>query len=179
MSNSKRFSNPVAEGNELNNSLGEDQIAKLCTQLPQEKQPQRDLFSGIEFAIQANEQNTGRGGATKPMLYGLAASVCLVAFVAYFSYQSGVSNSGQKLVKLLSEQHQQQKESLLASYAGTPEKTQNWQQQSQDLDKAAIAIKKALENDPNNAALLKMLKKVHEQQITLIERVHAPAWQQI
>ena len=44
---------------------------------------------------------------------------------------------------------------------------------------AADAIKAALENDPNNMALLRMLQSVYQQQIDLIERVHAPKWQQI
>ena len=65
------------------------------------------------------------------------------------------------------------------SLQGQATLTENWQQQLEELDEAAIAIKKALENEPNNVALLKMLKKVHQQQIMLIERVHAPAWKTI
>lgn len=157
-----------------------DSIAELCAQLPAEKLPQRDLYKGIEFAINAPQTTIASG---KSIVYGLAASVCLVALVGYFSYQTGAENSGQQViqqvVQQMSAQHAEQKQSLLASYAGTAEMTQNWQQQLSELDDAADAIKQALENDPNNIALLKMLKRVHEQQIALIERVHAPAWQQI
>ena len=57
--------------------------------------------------------------------------------------------------------------------------TNNWQQQLAELDSAAEAIKKALLNEPDNMALLKMLQSVHQQQINLIERVHSPKWSQI
>ncbi|AGH47072.1 hypothetical protein C427_4973 [Paraglaciecola psychrophila 170] len=48
-----------------------------------------------------------------------------------------------------------------------------------ELDDAADAIKTALENEPNNMALLKMLQSVHQQQINIIERVHSPKWSQL
>jgi hypothetical protein len=174
--------------NESNSQSKGDKIEALIRQLPKEKQPQRDLFTGIEYALttvssaQALDDSgasTSSKAASKRPIYAIAASVCLVAMVGYFSYQSGASKTGEQLVNQLSAQHAEQKQLLLASFAGTPEKTQNWQQQLQELDDAAAAIKKALENEPNNVALLKMLKKVHEQQIALIERVHAPAWQSI
>ncbi|WP_346993140.1 hypothetical protein [Alteromonas gracilis] len=47
------------------------------------------------------------------------------------------------------------------------------------MDDAADAIKTALKEDPDNSALIKMLHHVYQQQIALIERVHAPKWQQI
>lgn len=168
----------------MSNNQSKDSIAELVDQLPIEKYPQRDLFKGIQYAISSGSINTDAGSQydikkLSTIIYGLAASVCLVALVGYFSYQSGASQKDQQLVMQLSEQHAQQKEMLLASFAGTPEKTANWQQQLDELDDAALAIKKALKHQPNNVALLKMLKKVHEQQIALIERVHAPAWQSI
>ena len=76
-------------------------------------------------------------------------------------------------------QQQQQVSSLLASYQSTPALTEDWQQQLKELDDAADAIKTALKEDPDNSALIKMLHHVYQQQIALIERVHAPKWQQI
>ena len=86
---------------------------------------------------------------------------------------------GYALVESMSQQQQQQVTSLLASYQSVPAVTDNWQAQMNELDDAALAIKTALKNDPNNAALIRMLHQVYQQQIALIERVHAPKWQQI
>ena len=80
---------------------------------------------------------------------------------------------------MLSSQHQTQRDQLLVSLEGQPALTENWQEQLQELDDAAAAIKAALAQDPNNAALLKMLQNVYQQQISLIERVHSPKWRQI
>jgi hypothetical protein len=86
--------------------------------------------------------------------------------------------TGDELVAALSAQHEEQKSALLIQYQGRTALTQNWQQQLAELDSAAVAIKKALANEPNNMALLKMLQSVHQQQINLIERVHSPKWSQ-
>jgi hypothetical protein len=67
----------------------------------------------------------------------------------------------------------------LVRFQDQPALTQNWQDQLTGLDDADDAIKTALENKPNNMALLKMLQSVHQQQITLIERMHSPKWQQL
>ncbi len=154
--------------------------------MQKERMPERDLWPGIEHALihksDLSLDEVSNINSKKMMfkpVYALAASVTLVAFVGYFSFQSGVVTTSEGLAQQLNEQHIQQRESLLASLKDQPTTTENWQQQLNELDEAAAAIRKALENEPNNAALLRMLKRVHQQQIALIERVHAPAWQQI
>ncbi|MDO6568531.1 hypothetical protein Q4561_15775 [Alteromonas sp. 1_MG-2023] len=87
--------------------------------------------------------------------------------------------AGYALVDALSQQQNEQMTALLASYDKTPELSENWQAQLEELDDAAGVIRAALKDDPSNRALLKMLQHVYQQQITLIERVHAPKWQQI
>ena len=57
--------------------------------------------------------------------------------------------------------------------------TENWQQQLSELDRAARDILEALEQDPGNMDLLKMLRNVYQQQLNLVERVHQPKWQYI
>jgi len=140
--------------------------------------PERNLWTGIEHAIAEEEQSRPSLTKVRPF-YAIAASAVVLGFVAMMSFYSGKNLSGQALVEQLSAQHLQQKQSLLVSLQGQVTLTENWQQQLQELDEAAEAIKKALANEPNNMALLQMLKNVHQQQIALIERVHAPAWQQI
>ena len=144
--------------------------------LPSEQAPDRDLWLGIEKAI--SKPHSTKLSAAK-MTYGLAASLVVMSFVAWFSFQSGKTVQGSELVAVLSEQHQAQKQALLVQYKNQTSATENWQQQISELDEAANAIKKALEEEPNNPALLKMLKHVYEQQMSLIERVHAPSWNQI
>lgn len=154
----------------------EQNLQQRLSRLPEERQPERDLWPGIEHALNAR-QNTPAGWRK---VSALAASVMLVGLLGWLSLsQWQASDQQQQLAVLLSEQHQQQKDYLLAAYANQPALTDNWQQQLEELDEAASAIKLALEQDPQNMTLLKMLKQVHQQQIDLIERVHTPKYQQI
>ena len=174
----------VAATNVDNKTDIEQRINEGIKHINPEKQPERDLWRGIEQAIQnsdkgirftgGNRQYTGM----KPML-AMAASVMLVAIISWTSFESGKSIQGDALVAAMSEQHNSQKQSLLISFKDQPAATNNWQQQIDELDEAAAAIKKALEEEPNNSALLRMLKNVYEQQMAIIERVHEPSWSRI
>lgn len=170
-------------------------------QLPQEKQPSRDLWQGIDIALtevssqgmlQAPTQvavQTKSGAikfvevlrdwvSIKPM--ALAASVMLMAFVSWnSSHQLTPPSSSTQLVMQMMKQHEEQKSVLLASFADAPELTSNWQAQLQELEDAASAIESVLQSDPENITLLKMLQHVHQQQLELIETVHKPSWQTI
>jgi len=153
----------------------EQRLASELKSLPKEQLPQRDLWAGIEYGLQDEQKN-------KPRVSYLAsaAALAMVSVVAWFNIQPPTSqNQGNELVKLLSVQHQQQKQNLLVSFQAQPALTDNWQEQLKELDEAADAIKKALQQDENNLALLQMLQQVHQQQIDLIERVHAPKWRKI
>ncbi len=161
----------------------EQELKQQLDSLAQEKEPQRDLWKGIELSIEAeNQPNKASGVQTKHL--ALAASVALVAMLSWFTLKPTVPDAqnglnGQALVQALSNQHQQQMDALLVKFEGQPAVTQNWQQQLEELDSAANAIKAALEEDPDNTALLKMLQNVYQQQMMLVERVHAPKWQKI
>ncbi|GAB3037281.1 hypothetical protein [Bowmanella dokdonensis] len=162
----------------MNKQNFERDLQRRITELQKDRQPQRDLWPGIEYALNRQQEEVPlRSG--KPFL-GLAAAVAVIGFVGWLSFSpSPVGQGDPSLVAALSQQHQQQKQALLASFADQPALTQNWQEQLDELDGAAEAIKQALEEDPNNLALLKMLQQVYQQQIDLIEKVHAPKWQQI
>ena len=151
--------------------------------LPRDKAPNRDLWRGIELGMEQSTDETAKP-ASRGGLYAVAASIALVACLSWFGFnRMSVTPSGQltgtELVQALSQQHEQQKQSLLVQYDETPALTENWQAQLTELDQAAEAIKAALDEDPDNTALLRMLQNVYQQQIALIERVHAPKWQQI
>lgn len=64
-------------------------------------------------------------------------------------------------------------------YETQPALTSDWQTQLQELEQAEQAVKLALKQDPENAALLNMLAQVYQQQLDLINKVHEPRWQQI
>jgi hypothetical protein len=176
----------------MNNS--EQRLQHAINELPKEVQPTRDLWQGIELGIerrqlQASQDDSQANTARQKSPYlALAASFAFVAMLGLLVKQqwqtsqpelvAGQSNAAE-LAQLLSNQHQLQRDELLVSYQDQPAATENWQQQLQELDDAAAAIKAALQQDPNNTALLKMLHNVYQQQIGLIERVYSPAWRQI
>lgn len=161
----------------MNDSDFDTLLKQQIDQLPRQKQPQRDLFQGIELAL---ADDTPSKSPVTAKLYLLAASFAVFGLLGWLSINQQTNMlSGEDLVTALSEQHQQQKHALLVRLKDQPALTQNWQQQLTELDEAAGAIKTALENEPNNMALLKMLQSVHQQQINLIERVHSAKWSQI
>lgn len=161
------------------------QLHAKINDLPTEIQPQRDLWKGIELGLTSEnsvEEKSVSPKVSSNQWFALAASVCLASVLwltvpQFFNVQG--KDPGYALVETMSHQQQQQVSSLLASYQSVPAVTDNWQAQMNELDDAALAIKTALKNDPNNAALIRMLHQVYQQQIALIERVHAPKWQQI
>ena len=68
---------------------------------------------------------------------------------------------------------------MLVEYENKEALTTNWQTQLQELEDAEQAIKQVLENEPQNQALLTMLAQIYQQQLDLINKVHAPRWQHI
>lgn len=165
-------------------------LAEKIEGLSKQVQPERDLWPGIDIAISQQAQQAGGAAAAQGNtvvvqkshkgLYAIAASILLVGVLSWSTFSPQLSGPDSlELVEVLSNQHQQQKDALLVSFKDQPALTENWQEQLQELDEAAGAIKAALAQEPDNVALLKMLQNVHQQQITLIERVHSPKWRQI
>ncbi len=157
----------------------EQALANKLADVSRERQPARDLWPGIELALSSETSDLSRVVVGKK-IYLVAATVAMFGLIGWLSVnQQPVSLTGDDLVASLSEQHLEQKNALLVRFQDQPALTQNWQDQLTELDDAADAIKTALENEPNNMALLKMLQSVHQQQINLIERVHSSKWSQI
>jgi len=165
----------------------ERELDKQLRSMPKEMEPERDLWRGIELSLNkeappAIDETRGETVSTKQWL-AIAASVCLVSVLWFFVPQMVTPDSnkleGYALVDALSQQQSKQVATLLTSYKNAAELSDDWKSQLQELDEAADAIKVALQDDPDNGALLRMLHHVYQQQIDLIERVHAPKWQQI
>ncbi|MFY8273650.1 hypothetical protein AAEU32_05945 [Pseudoalteromonas sp. SSDWG2] len=139
-----------------------------------ELSPSRDLWPGIEHAInlQSNaQQHKAKRNWVMPA-FGTAAAAVLVALVGLNMPMQGAQENSQ--FALISDVYEQQKQSLLVQYQSQPALTDNWQAQLSELEQAEKAIKDALEDDPNNRALLGMLAQVYQQQLDLINKVHSP-----
>jgi len=162
----------------------EAELQQQLAEFDTDKQPERDLWPGIELALASQEAakqfNTRWPRVTGSKLYAIAASFALLALFGWILLnqhpQVLVDNN---LVAALSKQHQQQKMALLVKFQDQAALTQNWQEQLDELNEAAVTIKSALNNEPNNMALLRMLQTVYQQQIKVIERVHSSKWSQI
>ena len=159
-------------------------LAAQLAQLDKEKVPEKDLWPGIAYSINnhAPAKNIRKRNSTLP---AVAASVVLFAAILLITQLQPVSEApsgiatGAALVQAMSQQHEQQKSMLLTRFSKQPAVTDDWQQQLKELDEAAAAVRRALTEDPDNTALLGMLQHIYQQQLLLIERVHAPKWQQI
>ncbi len=181
----------IDKGLEQNDAKGStNSLENSINKLHLERLPERDLWKGIEQAIERTPVHSAKVNQvhsdsrtrffhkSKPLL-AMAASLIVITFVGWMSFESGKTLQGENLVAALSEQHNAQKQSLLIRFKDQPAVTDNWQKQIDELDEAAIAIKKALAEEPNNPALLKMLKNVYQQQMMIIERVHEPRWKRV
>lgn len=183
-------------------------LDEAIANLPQEKMPNRDLWKGIELAIESDglsldSTNTTLTSSKRGTSFWIAsaASFALIAMIGWTGWQGLAGNNALfvndrnsqnndslngellndsvALVNALSAQHESNVNALLVEFEGQEPVTENWQKQLSELDAAAEAIKVALKEDPANTALLGMLQTVYQKQIDLIERVHAPRWQQI
>ena len=157
-------------------------LDELLNELP-EYSPKRDLWQGIVASIVSEQVHTNMQESKHGMRWvAIAASVMCVALLSYygqFMTRTIQDQTALEIMAQLSDSHQAQKQALLVSYQHTPVVVDDWQTQLDELENAATAIKSALEADPDNTALLRMLQHIYQQQIDLIESVHAKRWQRV
>ncbi|MEM5510579.1 hypothetical protein WNY98_17030 [Pseudoalteromonas sp. AS71] len=158
----------------MNKPNFDDYLNKSLNMLDKEIPPQKDLWAGIERAIVNNKQNQKKAGIW-PKLTAIAACTLatLIAVNIFF-----IAPEPQPVVAI-SDYFSAKKNSLLVEYENKEALTTNWQTQLQELEEAEQAIMQALENEPQNQALLTMLAQIYQQQLDLINKVHAPRWQHI
>lgn len=143
--------------------------------LTPEIEPKRDLYSGIEKAL--TNQNHSKSTFSVAKLSAVAASFCALMVAATWFYMAP-NQQDLPIVKMES-LFEQEKHALLVQYSGQDPLIDDWQNQLKVLEDAEQAVKKALEEEPNNAVLLRMLAQVYQQQLDLINKVHKPKWQAI
>ena len=162
----------------MNNKEFDSYIDNAVSQLPSEMSPGKDLWPGIEKAISQPYSEVPIKHSNWHRYSALAACFCL----CLLGFQLFNQQQGPNLEQSLNNMNavfQQEKQALLVQYQSQPAVTDNWRSQLADLEQAEDALKAALENEPENAALLRMLSQVYQQQLDLINKVHQPSWQRI
>jgi len=147
-------------------------LQEKLSKLVRESEPERDLWPAIERALIDPQRSNKR------RFTAIAATVVVLSCSLFF-WQANKSKQPTALFSQLQTNHEQQMKLLYTNYEDQQALTDNWQQQLLQLDVAAQEILNALEKDPDNMDLLKMLKNVYQQQLNLVERVHKPKWQYI
>lgn len=153
--------------------------AQLESEFPREIEPSRDLWAGIEKAITEDSHRSSRSWSVNTKIFAASAASVLVAVLAIQLMPSQTIATSQAGISALVNTYEEQKGMLLAQYKDQPAVTNNWQQQLNELEAAAVTIRASLKDNPDNAVLTKMLSKLYQQQLDLINKVHSPKWQQI
>ncbi|WP_417655459.1 hypothetical protein [Pseudoalteromonas atlantica] len=152
----------------------DDYLNESLNNLNKDITPNKSLWAGVEHAIVA-----GKPTANKTPLWPKLSAIAACSVAALLAINMFIKNNEPSQVVAMSDYFKAQKQSLLVQYKNQHALTNNWQAQLEELEEAEQAIKQALENEPQNQALLTMLAQVYQQQLDLINKVHAPRWQQI
>lgn len=152
----------------------DDYLNESLNNLNKDIAPNKPLWAGVEHAIV-----TAKPSANNKSLWPKLTAIAACSVAALLAVNMFINNNEPSQVMVMSDYFKAQKQSLLVQYKNQDALTNNWQAQLQELEEAEQAIKQALENEPQNQALLTMLAQVYQQQLDLINKVHAPRWQQI
>lgn len=159
-----------------------DSFRRQVQQLPHQINPRRDLWAGIDHAIEHQQpmKTVHRG-----RWMAIAASVTVGLLVGWLSFTGPVSvnkpspQSMALLARTLSTDFNAQRQQMLVSYGQTDYSAlpQDIQAQLLVLDAGIAAIVAALETDPDNVEFLTLLDFMQQQVLSLLEGVNRPSWQ--
>jgi len=183
------------------NKVGQasDQVlADKVANLPNQLSPQRDLWAGIERAIQDKPQHlvAGKSASNSKKAHlvpvAWAASIVAAVLVTWLSFSPSVeqkkmltvNNNDAKplsieplvndpLVAMIQDDFSQQKQAMLVSF-GQPDLKQlpaKMQVQLAQLAQARLTIEKALQSDKNNIDLLNLLRFTQQQELNLLQQL--------
>lgn len=171
----------------MNNQISEQNLQNMAAKLPKEISPERDLWSGIERAIQNKEQIKAQSkplfGSSKIIPLSWAASVVVAVLVSWITLvpEQFEPKSPINLVMAMQEDFELQKQGMLVSF-GKPkisELSVEMQTQLTQLASARHSIEQALLDDPSNSDLLNLLRWTQKQEIDLLKQLYSPKWQTI
>ncbi len=170
----------------MNKSINEQELQTQIDNLSREIQPERDLWAGIEHAIEHKSQqsatNSSVSGKTKYSHYAWAASV-VAAVLLTWNLNSPMLEPTSQLaaVDVIQQQYTEQKNTMLVSF-GKPDLSklpEKMQTQFSELQAARTSLLEALKDDPDNANLLNLLQWTQSQELSLLEQLYSPKWQTI
>jgi hypothetical protein len=178
----------------MNKLLSEQDLQKTLAELPDEMTPHRDLWAGIERAIQTKQQDKPSFNLPKKKVFiptAWAASLVAAVLVTWVSFSPQLSDkpvniaqqdhSPQNLVTAMQENFKQTKQTMLVSF-GQPkvsELPKEIQEELIKLSSAQATIEKALTEDPSNNDLLNLLRWTQKQELDLLTQLYSPKWQSI
>jgi hypothetical protein len=189
--NNDNLKEPMIDNIKQNIKAMDDALLdKKTTELLQEIAPQRDLWPGIERAINHQSQQSSVFKSRDLFIPSVwAASVAMIMLVSWltlapqhnpFNETRLVSHSTEskanqaQLIIMMQQSFNQQKVSLRNSY-GNPKVELlpiAMQTELSQLAKARVAIKNALDNDENNVDLLNLLDFTQQQELTLLQQLY-------
>ncbi|WP_057832571.1 hypothetical protein [Colwellia sp. TT2012] len=170
--------------------LADKALAEQVAKLPDEMTPERDLWPGIERAINAKRQQISADKHRNVFVPSAwAASMAMVMLMSWFTFSpetnektvpalvkipKQASPTSAQLVNFMQQNFIQQKQILLASY-GQPMVDRlpaAMQQELTQLAEARASIRKALLGDENNTDLLNLLDFTQQQELKLLQQLY-------
>ncbi len=156
------------------------ELQKQIDNLQSEIKPSRDLWPGIEHALEHQRQTAEKPKSIKP--YAFAASLALAMLLTWkVDFNKSEVVAKVSAIDTLTEQYDQHKQTMLVSF-GRPDLTAlpiDMQKQFADLQAARESLLTALKDDPENANLLNLLQWTQQQELNLLEQIYTPKWQTI
>ena len=171
-------------------AISDKALAEQVATLPVEMTPERDLWSGIERAINHKNQELTINKQRKLLMPSAwAASIALVILMSWVTFSPSINEESApvlvktqeknsvtqgQLVNFMQQNFKKQKQTLLASY-GQPTVDKlpaAMQQELTQLSDARASIRKALLTDENNADLLNLLDFTQQQELKLLQQLY-------
>ncbi len=148
--------------------MNDQQLEQAISQLRQTQQPARDLWPAIEQAL-----DSAPAAQPSSRRWIAAAAIALLTFAVWKPWQS--IQQGPKAALLtdsaaaqIEANYSAQRQALLYSVVDAEQKLSPWSTEIQLLDQAALDIRLSLEVDPDNMALLNMLRRTYQRQLDLV-----------
>lgn len=163
--------------NQINPLTPEADVLQQAGRLHKEITPSRDLWPGIEQAINnlPQQRQTEHSWSSYSKI---AASFAPIALVLGLWLGPEVMNDntehGEQLFNPIAAGFEIQKRQLLIQVSDQVSAVNNWQESLKELEQAEQALIKALQSQPEDPALMKMLYQIYQQQLDLIQRAHKP-----
>lgn len=157
-----------------------DSLTTKVNELPDEITPERDLWPGIEKAIgnMPQQREFDQGSRHWQTWSKVAASFAPVALVLGLwlspEFNAGSENDASQLFNPIAASFDIQKRQLLIQVSDQTSVVENWQDSLKELEQAEKALITALQSQPEDPALMKMLYQVYQQQLELIQKAHKP-----